>query len=145
MRARRPSCCNARISAFTQREQAAGSDWTKTALVFTTDTGEPVYPSHVIDTLRTIAHRAGLPPIRLHDLRHGAATHALSAGVDMKTISDMLGHSSITITADTYTNVADELKRAAADKIAHQLAHEDDEESDSDQGNDSDDPPLIAA
>jgi len=128
-----------------QREQAAGSDWTKTDLVFTTDTGEPVYPSHVIDTLRTIAHRAGLPPIRLHDLRHGAATHALSAGVDMKTISDMLGHSSITITADTYTNVADELKRAAADKIAHQLAHEDDEESDSDQGNDSDDPPLIAA
>lgn len=111
----------------TAREQAAGQNWTKTDLVFTTDTGTPIHPSHVTDTLRTLARQAGLPPIRLHDLRHGAATHALSAGVDMKTISDMLGHSSITITADTYTNVADELKRAAADKIAEQLAHDDED------------------
>jgi hypothetical protein len=57
----------------------------------------------------------------------------------------MLGHSSITITADTYTNVADELKRAAADKIALQLAHEDDDETNNDQHDDTDDPPLIAA
>jgi integrase len=115
----------------TAREQAAGQNWTKTDLVFTTDTGTPIHPSHVTDTLHTLTHHAALPPIRLHDLRHGAATHALSAGVDMKTISDMLGHSSITITADTYTNVADELKRAAADKIAEQLAH-DDEDDDQD-------------
>jgi hypothetical protein len=45
------------------------------------------------------------------------------------------------LAADTYTNVADELKRAAADKIAHQLAHEDD----NDQDDGTDDPPLIAA
>ena len=111
----------------TVREQAAGQAWTKTDLVFTTGTGSPIHPCHVTDTLHALAHHAGLPPIRLHDLRHGAATHALSAGVDMKTISDMLGHSSSIITAGTYTNVADELKRAAADKIAEQLAHDDED------------------
>ena len=68
--------------------------------------------------LAAIARRAGLPPIRLHNLRHGTATHALSAEVDLKTVSEMLGHSSTIITADTCTSVADELKHAAADKIA---------------------------
>jgi integrase len=95
--------------------------------VFTTETGTPIHPANVTDALRAIAARAGLPPIRLHDLRHGTATHALSAGVDMKIVSDLLGHSSITITADTYTSVADELKRTAADKIADQLALEDED------------------
>jgi integrase len=114
------------------QQAAAGEKWTKTGLVFTTDTGAPIHPSQLTDALREIARRVGLPPVRLHDLRHGTATHALSAGVDMKTVSEMLGHSSITITADTYTSVADELKRAAADKIADQLAHEDDDDEDDD-------------
>ena len=108
----------------------AGEDWTETGLVFTTETGTPIHPSTATDALREIAERAGLPPIRLHDLRHGTATHALTAGVDMKTVSDLLGHSSITITADTYTSVVDELKRAAADKIADQLALDDENEDD---------------
>lgn len=112
------------------QQDAAGDRWTKTGLVFTTDTGKPIHPSEATDALREIARRADLPPIRLHDLRHGTATHALSAGVDMKTVSEMLGHSSITITADTYTSVADELKRAAADKIADQLALDDEGDDD---------------
>ena len=44
-----------------------------------------------------------LPPIRLHDLRHGAATLALASHTDLKVIQQMLGHSSIVTTADTYT------------------------------------------
>jgi hypothetical protein len=112
------------------QKQAAGERWIETGLVFTTETGTPIHPSTATDALREIAARAGLPPIRLHDLRHGTATHALTAGVDMKTVSDMLGHSTITITADTYTSVVDELKRAAADKIADQLALDDEDEDD---------------
>ena len=50
-----------------------------------------------------IAYLAGLPPIRLHDLRHGAATLLLAAGHDMKVVQETLGLSSITIAADTYT------------------------------------------
>jgi integrase len=45
----------------------------------------------------------GLLPIRLHDLRHGAATLALAAGVELKVVQEMLGHSSIVLTAGTYT------------------------------------------
>jgi integrase len=114
------------------QQEAAGEKWVKTGLVFTTDTGTPIHPSQLTDALREITRSVDLPPVRLHDLRHGTATHALSAGVDMKTVSEMLGHSSITITADTYTSVADELKRAAADKIADQLALDDDEHDDGD-------------
>ncbi len=103
-----------------QRKQrlAAGSAWVDTGLVFTTATGEAVHPADVTDQFQFLGRQAGLPPIRLHDLRHGAATLALAAGVDMKTVQAMLRHSSITITADTYTSVLPELALSAAEKTA---------------------------
>ncbi|WUV56489.1 tyrosine-type recombinase/integrase [Amycolatopsis sp. NBC_01480] len=54
----------------------------------------------------------------MHDLRHGAATLALAAGADMKTVQNMLRHSSITVTADTYTTVLPEVALAAAEATA---------------------------
>ncbi|WP_165970706.1 tyrosine-type recombinase/integrase [Actinomadura sp. 6K520] len=59
-----------------------------------------------------------LPPIRFHDLRHGAATLALLGKVDMKVISETLGHSRHSFTADTYTSVLPEVSRAAAEAVA---------------------------
>lgn len=59
---------------------------------------------------RALVREAGLPPIRLHDLRHGAASIALVAGVGLKVVSDMLGHSSPPFTADVYTYVFTSLK-----------------------------------
>lgn len=56
--------------------------------------------------------------MRLHDLRHGAATLALAAGVDLRTVQGMLGHTTIVTTADIYTSVLPELQRAAAREIA---------------------------
>ena len=64
------------------------------------------------------ARSAGLPPIRLHDLRHGAASLALAAGADLKVVQDMLGHASIVLTADTYTSVLPEVARQAAEDTA---------------------------
>ncbi len=58
-----------------------------------------------------------MPPIRLHDLRHGTVTLALAAGVEMKTVQAMRRQFSITITADTDTSVLPELARLAAEKI----------------------------
>jgi integrase len=70
------------------------------------------------DPLRPYPHPGYLPPIRLHDLRHGAATLALAAGTDMKMISEMLRHSSTQITSDTYTSVLPEVAREAAEAAA---------------------------
>ena len=60
----------------------------------------------------------GLPPVRLHDLRHGAASLAHEADVDLKTLQDLLGHSSIVVTADTYTSVLPQTRRRCADATA---------------------------
>ena len=58
------------------------------------------------------------PPIRLHDLRHGAASLALAAGADLKVVQDMLGHSGIVLTAGTYTSVLPQVARKVAEDIA---------------------------
>ena len=60
----------------------------------------------------------GLPPIRLHDLRHGAATLALEGGVDIKVVQELLGHSSSVLTRDTYTSVSPGLAKEAAERTA---------------------------
>ena len=62
--------------------------------------------------------QAGLPAIRLHDLRHTNASLALMAGVALKVVSERLGHSQISVTADLYTQVNQHVGRAAADQIA---------------------------
>jgi integrase-like protein len=83
--------------------------------VFTRPDGAPFHPGYFTQRLRLLIDRAGLPPVRLHDLRHGAASLAHSAGVDIKTIQDQLGHSTIALTADVYTSVLPAIQRKAAE------------------------------
>jgi integrase len=73
--------------------------------VFTGLRGDPLAPDRLTRTFRRLTVEAGMPPIRLHDLRHGAATLALSAGVALRVAQDMLGHCSIVLTANTRTSV----------------------------------------
>lgn len=94
-----------------------GEAYVETGRVFTQENGEWLHPAWVTDQFQLLAAEAGLPPIRLHDLRHGAATLALAAGPDMKVVQE-LGHSSITITSDTYTSVLPEVARKAAEDAA---------------------------
>src|SRR5205807_1633310 len=96
----------------------AGRAWTDTGLVFTTPTGGQLHPADVTDHFHHLATQAGLPPIRLHDLRHGTATLGLAAGVQMKVISKRLRHSSPTFTAKFYGAVLPELTTAAAEATA---------------------------
>jgi hypothetical protein len=77
-----------------------------------------LHPALVTDTFQSIYERASLPPIRLHDLRHTAASLALQAGVPMKVECEQLGHSSLAITADTYTSVLPAVAHAAAEAVA---------------------------
>jgi integrase len=86
--------------------------------VFTHNDGSPFHPNYVTRHFHELAEAAGLPPIRLHDLRHGAATLALASGTEMKVVQEMLGHSTIALTADTYTSVLPQVAHAAAEAIA---------------------------
>jgi len=90
-----------------QRAEAAayGPGYQASGYVFTNHRGGPMAPDQLTRIFRELTEQAGLPPIRLHDLRHGAATLALAAGVDLRTVQEMLGHSSIVLTADTYVSV----------------------------------------
>jgi integrase len=97
---------------------AAGPQWTHTGLVFTTVLGAALHPADVTDHFHHLAHQAGLPPVRLHDLRHGHATMALAAGVQMKVISGQLRHASTTTTDKFYAHILPDLARAAIEATA---------------------------
>lgn len=97
---------------------AWGEAWVDSGKIFTRENGAALHPATLTKEFERLAFEAGLPPIRLHDLRHGAATLALAAGVDMKVISAMLRHSSMTITSDTYTSVLPDVAREAAEAVA---------------------------
>ena len=101
-----------------KEEEAAGDAWADSGFEFTDELGSPLHPAAVTDAFHMLAYLAGLPPIRLHDLRHGAATLLLAAGHDMKVVQETLGLSSITIAADTYTSVLPQLARKSAEDVA---------------------------
>lgn len=94
-----------------------GSAWQETGRIFTEEDGSLLHPGKVSDLFDRLVSEAGLPPIRLHDLRHGAATLMLAAGVDIKVVSETLGHSDSRITRDVYQSVLDDLARAAAEAV----------------------------
>lgn len=97
-----------------ERDTAAGK-WTETGYVFTALSGKPVGPDRLTRLFRKLITDSGLPPVTLHGLRHGAATLALVAGADLKVVQDQLGHSTIALTADTYTSVFPETASATAE------------------------------
>jgi len=103
-----------------QRQEcdAAAGKWRDTGYVFTNRRGAPLHPGFLTHRIAALIAAAGLPPVRLHDLRHGAATLAHLAGTDLKTIQDQLGHSSIVLTADTYTSVLPAAQYKAAEATA---------------------------
>lgn len=97
-----------------------GDAWPDTGFFFVQPNGRPWHPETVTNRFERLVRDAGLPPIRLHDLRHCAATFLKAAGADLKDVQELLGHSSITITGDTYTSVIAELEveRAKAEAAA---------------------------
>lgn len=79
---------------------AIGKPWRQTELVCTTPAGEPVHRNTITKQFQRYLERAEVPPYRLHDLRHTYGSLLMSQGVPLKTISDLMGHTSIDITAD---------------------------------------------
>ena len=87
-------------------------------VLFTTETGAPLHPDRTTCLFRRAAKQAGVPVIRLHDLRHTHATLALSAGIHPKIVSERLGHANIAITLDTYSHCLPALCEEAASRVA---------------------------
>ena len=90
--------------------------------VFSSPNGGPISPDSVNNMLKRVLERAGIPKVRFHDLRHTFATLALQNGVDIKTVSGMLGHFSAGFTLDTYAHVTTSAKKEAAQTIGNILA-----------------------
>jgi integrase len=93
---------------------AAGTRWQANDLVFCTRVGGPIDAAVLWRTFKRLLVKAELPPIRFHDLRHSTASLLFKEGVPMKVISELLGHSSIRITADIYSH----LTRGTMDETA---------------------------
>ena len=82
---------------------------------------EPTDPGFAYTHLKTLLKQAGLPDIRFHDLRHTFATHALTSGVDIKTLSGILGHTRTAFTLDTYAHTTGDMQKRAAEIVGEFL------------------------
>jgi integrase len=97
---------------------AWGAAYVDAGLVFARDDGRPIAPDTASKTFKRLVAKAKLRDIRLHDLRHGQASLMLAAGVPMAVVSKRLGHSTITITSDTYSHLLEGVGRDAAQKAS---------------------------
>ena len=97
------------------RREALAEGWQECGLVIDRGDGGAYNPDSLSSYFRLLLHRAGLPHVRFHDLRHAHATLMLQQGVHPKIVSERLGHASIGITLDTYSHVLPSMQQEAAD------------------------------
>lgn len=91
-----------------------GNEW---GLIFTTTVGNPIHAGQALQAFRRVLKNCGLPSFRIHDLRHSCASFLMAYGSDGFEVMKTLGHSTITLTMDTYSHVLPELRRRIADKM----------------------------
>ncbi len=92
----------------------AGSRWQDTGHLFATTIGTPIEAARVTRSFGLALERAGLPHIRFHDLRHAAATFLLGQGFTLEDVKNLLGHSSIVLTSNTYGHVLEQRQQQVA-------------------------------
>ncbi len=102
---------------------AAGPRWQETGFAFTSRSEEPRTESGALHAIQGPLTAAGLPRMRLHGLRHGCATLLMAQGVPVRVVMEILGHSQISMTLNTYSHVVPELLGGAAHAMDVALAH----------------------
>lgn len=99
-----------------------GADYQNLNLIFPSEVGSPIQHRNIVGRyFKPILKKAGLPDIRLYDLRHTMATLLLSAGENPKVVSERLGHASVTLTLDTYSHVLPNMQADATNKMRKML------------------------
>jgi len=101
-----------------QQRRQLGALWQDHDLVFAAGNGEPINPSNLRRDFLSLIARAGVPTIRVHDLRHTFATLALSSGAPLKAVAEAIGHADTRLTISTYTHVLPGQRQEVADKVA---------------------------
>jgi integrase len=99
------------------QERLASAVWVDDALVFTTGIGTALEPRNVLRSFHALCDHAEVRRVRIHDLRHAAASFMLLQGVDMRVVMGTLGHSRLATTSDLYTHLLEPVQRAAADRM----------------------------
>lgn len=94
----------------------AGAAWQELDLVFCGLHGNYLNPRYILKMFARVLKEAGLPHLRFHDLRHSAATILLSMGVHPKVVQEILGHSTISMTMDTYSHVLPSMQKEAMER-----------------------------
>lgn len=116
-----PAVVARKLREHRQRQEAergtAGQLWEEWSLVFCTPLGRPLDNANVTHRFQRQLAAAGLPKQRFHDLRHACASLLLAQGVNPRVVMEVLGHSQITLTLDTYSHVMPSLGRDAADRM----------------------------
>jgi len=98
-----------------------GKSWTNSGHIFTTSVGTPIDPRNMYREFREICREAGIGDWHPHELRHSAASLMLAQGVKIQVVSEVLGHSSIRMTADVYGHILDPDRQTAADAMGSLL------------------------
>lgn len=112
----------AHLSHQLREIEEMGSLYQPGGLIFATETGTIINPSNLRNrSFKPLLKRAGLPPARFHDLRHTCATLLLGRDVNAKVVSEMLGHSSISITLDIYSHLLPDMQEKAAKALEEAL------------------------
>ncbi|MFD7429073.1 tyrosine-type recombinase/integrase [Streptomyces sp. NPDC059818] len=127
-----PQGCVQALTEHRERQElerkVAGRKWQPvpehpSGLIFTTMTGRVTDPRSLNRMLTILCRDAKVRRVRVHDLRHTCASLLLAQGVNARTIMETLGHSTITMTLDTYAHVMGTTLRAAADRMDDALGH----------------------
>lgn len=95
----------------------AGDRWQENGLIFPSTKGTILSPWNLYKAFKELSSKAGLPEIRFHDLRHTAATLMFKEGIHSKVVQEILGHSSIMLTLDTYSHVIPSMQNEIAEKF----------------------------
>lgn len=96
-------------------------DYNKENLVFCNDEGNPIWATDMRQRISRITKNLGLEGVHIHTLRHTFATRCLEKGIDLKIVQEILGHSSINMTANLYTHVLPETKKEAIMKLSDSI------------------------